>query len=177
LDCHGLDVRLFWFTAMSVNITVLFSCTWVVADGPRITICFLLCSFTTYECCTPLLSTDLLNLLIPHTSIPVQYINKPSSRISAKLSFQKYPEGGKLCYCLKELCMQCSHLPSYVTILPSLSQLAQMLTLLTYLQEVPDSNFIQGINYPDWGILWFSSVPPVKCQDSSSMFKLLIVTE
>lgn len=38
---------------------------------------------------------------------------------------------------------------------------------LTYIRKVPNSNLGQITDHMDWGFLWFSSISPHKCRDSS----------
>jgi hypothetical protein len=43
----------------------------------------------------------------------------------------------------------------------------EWLTLLLRIREVPGSNLGQETAYPDWGISWFSAVPPGECWSST----------
>jgi hypothetical protein len=42
----------------------------------------------------------------------------------------------------------------------------EWLTLLIHIPEISGSNLGRDIGYPDWGRLWFASVPPGKFQDN-----------
>jgi hypothetical protein len=44
--------------------------------------------------------------------------------------------------------------------------MVEQLTLLLHIQEVLGSNHGPETDYPDRFFLWFSSVPPGKCQDN-----------
>jgi hypothetical protein len=54
----------------------------------------------------------------------------------------------------------------YRQIIEDLLHFLTWLALLLHIREVPGWNLGPESGYPDWGCLWFSSVPPRKCRDN-----------
>ena len=54
--------------------------------------------------------------------------------------------------------------------IPQHSKLAQLVLLLTHIQEMPSSNLSKHVTHPNWGVSWFLPTPSGRYQHSTSNY-------